>query len=76
MKKHTIRYAIVIEKAASNYAAYVPDLPGCVAAADTREEAVKLIHEAIEQHIQLLREEGLPVPEPRSAAEYAEVQRA
>jgi len=71
-----MRYAIVIERGDTCYGAYVPDLPGCVAAADTREEAVKLIHEAIEQHIQLLREEGLPVPEPRSAAEYAEVQRA
>jgi predicted RNase H-like HicB family nuclease len=45
-----------------------------VAAAETREEVVKLIHEGIEQHIELLREEGLPIPEPRSAAEYADVQ--
>ena len=69
-----MRYAIVIERGETSYGAYAPDLPGCVAAAETREEVVRLIHEAIEQHIQLLREEGLPVPEPRSAAEYADVQ--
>jgi predicted RNase H-like HicB family nuclease len=68
-----MRYAIVIEQGESSYGAYVPDLPGCVAVAATREEAVKLIHEAIAQHIELLREEGLPVPEPRSTAEYADV---
>jgi len=68
-----MRYAIVIERGENSFGAYVPDLPGCVAAAETRDEVVKLIHEAIEQHIQLLREEGMPVPEPRSAAEYADV---
>jgi len=67
------RYAIVIEGGETSYGAYVPDLPGCVAAAETREEAVKLINEAIEAHIQMLREEVMPVPEPRSTAEYAEV---
>ena len=69
-----MRYAILIERGETSYGAYVPDLPGCVAAAETREEVVKLIHEAIEQHIQLLREEGIPVPEARSVAEYADVQ--
>ena len=68
-----MRYAIVIERGETSYGAYVPDLPGCVAAAETREEAVRLIQEAIEVHIQMLREEGMPVPEPRSTAEYAEV---
>ena len=68
-----MRYAIVIERGETSYGAYVPDLPGCVAAAQTREEVVKLIHGAIEQHIQLLREEGIPVPEARSVAEYADV---
>jgi len=67
-------YAILIERGGTSYGAYVPDLPGCVAAAETREEVVKLIHEAIGQHIRLLREEGIPVPEARSAAEYADVQ--
>lgn len=68
-----MRYAIVIEQGEDSYGAYVPDLPGCVAAAPTREEVVKLIHEAIEEHIQVLREEDMPVPQPRSTAEYAEV---
>ncbi|MEY4198680.1 MAG: hypothetical protein RLZZ265_420 [Verrucomicrobiota bacterium] len=66
-----MRYAIVIEEGDDRYGAYVPDLPGCVAAATTREEVVKLIHEAIEAHIHVLREEGMPVP--HSTAEYAEV---
>jgi len=69
-----MRYAILIERGETSYGAYVPDLPGCIAAAETREEVVKLIHEAIGQHIQLLREEGIPVPEARSVAEYADVQ--
>ncbi len=71
-----MRYAIVIEAGDDSFGAYVPDLPGCVAAAASREEALRLIHEAIEEHIQVLRDEGLPVPEPRSTAEYAEVQPA
>lgn len=71
-----MRYAIVIEEGDDSFGAYVPDLPGCVAAGTTRAEAVKLIHEAIEEHIQVLLEEGLPVPQPRSTAEYVEVQPA
>lgn len=71
-----MRYAIVIEEGDDSFGAYVPDLPGCVAAGTTRAEAVKLIHKAIEEHLQVLREEGLPVPQPRSTAEYAEVQPA
>lgn len=68
-----MRYTIVIEQGDTSFGAYVPDLPGCVAAAPTREEAVKLIHEAIDEHLQVLREEGMPVPAPRSTVEYAEV---
>ena len=68
-----MRYAIVIERGDTSYGAYVPDLPGCVAVGETREEAVKLIHEAIEAHLELLREDGEPVPEPRSTGDYAEV---
>ena len=68
-----MRYAIVIERGDTSYGAYVPDLPGCVAVGKTREEAVKLIHEAIEDHLDLLREDGEPVPEPRSTGDYAEV---
>jgi predicted RNase H-like HicB family nuclease len=68
-----MRYAIVIEQGDTSFGAYVPDLPGCVAAAETRDEVVKLIHEAIHEHLQVLREEGMAVPQPRSTAEYAEV---
>ena len=67
------RYAIVVEKGVDSYGAYVPDLPGCVAAAKTRGEALKLIREAIELHIDGMREEGLRIPEPSSTAEYVEV---
>ena len=68
-----MRYAIVIEKGPTSYGAYVPDLPGCVAAAETHAEAVELIKEAIQFHLEEMRIEGLPVPEPSSSAEYVEV---
>ncbi len=68
-----MRYAIVIEKATSNYSAYVPDLPGCVATGQTIEETEQQIREAIEFHLQGLREDGLPVPSPQSQVEYVEV---
>ena len=68
-----MRYAIVIEKAKSNYAAYVPDLPGCVATGATIEETERSIREAIELHVEGLRADGLPVPEPSSRVEYVEV---
>jgi predicted RNase H-like HicB family nuclease len=58
-----MRYAIVIEQGATSYGAYVPGLPGCVAAAESREEVIRLIHEAIEGHLEVLRNEGLPIPE-------------
>ena len=68
-----MRYAIVIEKAARNYAAYVPDLPGCVATGATVEETERLIREAIEIHVEGLRADGLPIPEPSSRVEYVDV---
>lgn len=68
-----MRYAIVIEKGPSSYGAYVPDLPGCVAAANTREEFKKLIAEAIPLHLEGLREDQLPIPEPETEIEYVEV---
>ncbi len=68
-----MRCAIVIERGPTSYGAYVPDLPGCVAAADSKEEALQLIREAIELHIEEMREEGLPIPDPLSSAEYVEV---
>lgn len=57
-------YAVVIEKGETSYGAYVPDLPGCVAVGDTKEEVEALIKEAVELHLEMMREEGLPVPEP------------
>ncbi|CAD5929583.1 hypothetical protein PCC9214_01193 [Planktothrix tepida] len=67
------RYAIIIEKAESNYCAYVPDLPGCVATGYTIEEVEKEIKEAIIFHLEGLEIEGLPIPEPTSISEYVEV---
>ena len=67
------RYAIVIEKAESNYAAYVLDLPGCVATGATIEETERSIREAIEIHVEGLRADGLPIPEPSSRVEYVDV---
>ncbi len=68
-----MRYAIVIEKAANNYSAYVPDLPGCVATGTTMEEAELHMREAIEFHLEGLREDGLPLPASSSRVEYVEV---
>jgi len=68
-----MKYAVVIEKGKTSYGAYVPDLPGCVAAAETREEVIRLIHEAIEFHIEGLKEEGETIPEPASSIEIIEV---
>jgi predicted RNase H-like HicB family nuclease len=67
------RYAIVVEKAKKNYAAYVPDLPGCVATGPTAEETERRLREAIAVHIRGLREDGLPVPEPSSVVDYVEI---
>lgn len=67
-----MRYAIVIEKASSNYSAYVPDLPGCVATGDTIAAVESEIRDAIRFHIDGLKEDGLPVPQPTSIADYVE----
>ena len=68
-----MRYAIVIENAGSNFSAYVPDLPGCIATGATVEEVEREIRDAIEFHIEGLREDGAPVPPPSSAVSYVEV---
>jgi predicted RNase H-like HicB family nuclease len=68
-----IEYAVILERGDRNWSAYVPDLPGCVAGAKTREETQKLIQEAIALHVQLLREHGEPVPEPTSFATSAAI---
>jgi predicted RNase H-like HicB family nuclease len=67
-----MRYAVVIEKTATGYSAYPPDLPGVGAAGQTIEEVARLIREAIELHLEGMRVEGLPIPEP-SQVEYVEV---
>jgi predicted RNase H-like HicB family nuclease len=68
-----MRYAIVIEKAESNYSAYVPDLPGCVATGASQAEVEALIREAIEFHLAGLREDGSAIPTPSSKVEYVDI---
>lgn len=68
-----MRYMVVIERGEKSWGAHVPDLPGCIAVAETREEVVRLLREAIDFHIQGLREDGLPVPQPSSESEIVEV---
>lgn len=68
-----MQFAVIVEKGEPSFGAYVPDLPGCVAAAETKEEVLQLIHEAIEFHVEGLREDGQPIPEPSSSIEYVEV---
>lgn len=68
-----MRYAVVIEKAQGNYSAYVPDLPGCVATGATVAEVEEQIREAIEFHLDGLREDGETIPSPSSQVEYVEV---
>ncbi len=68
-----MRYTVILEHGKDSWGAHVPDLPGCVAAGDTRDEALSLIREAIELHIEGLRKEGLPVPEPKSEGEVIEI---
>ncbi len=67
-----MRYAVVIEKAGSNYSAYVPDLPGCVATGETVAAVETEIRDAIRFHIEGLEADGISVPQPTSIAEYVE----
>ena len=71
--KEIMRYAIVIEQAEGNFSAYVPDLPGCVATGSTIKEAEDQMREAIEFHLEGLREDGLTIPAPSSHVEYLEI---
>ena len=68
-----MRYAIVIEKGPTSYGAYVPDLPGCVAVAKSAAEAKKLIAQAVSLHLEGMREDDLPIPDPSTECEYVEV---
>jgi predicted RNase H-like HicB family nuclease len=63
---------VVIEKGPTSYGAFVPDLPGCIGAGDTEAEALELIQEAIQLHLDDLRESGQPIPEPASKSAFVE----
>jgi predicted RNase H-like HicB family nuclease len=71
-----MEYLVVVEKGKSSYGAYVPDLPGCVAVGETRREVLKLIREAVELHIESLREQGDPIPPPTSKSELIKIRAA
>ena len=71
-----MRYLVVVEQGPSSFGAYVPDLPGCVAAGETKAEALALIREAIELHLDDLKSSGHPIPRPSSASEIVEVEAA
>ncbi len=71
-----MQYAVIIEKSATGFGAFVPDLPGCVAVGETEDEVIQLIREAIEFHIDGLREDGEPIPPPATRVEYVDVQSA
>ena len=67
-----MRYAMIIEKGGRNFSAYVPDLPGRIATGKTLEEVKRRMSEAVELHLRGMREDGLPIPEPTSRADYVE----
>ena len=71
-----MKYAVIIEEGESSFGAHVPDLPGCVAVAETKEEVLELIQEAIEFHIEGLREDGQPIPAPSSSVAFVEIRAA
>ena len=71
-----MQYLVVVEKAPTSYGAYVPDLPGCVAVGETRDEVLTLIREAIELHIEGMLKDGLPIPLPTTTGEVVEVESA
>lgn len=68
-----MRYTVIIEKEGNNYGAYIPDLPGCVAVGETKEEVLKLIKEAIEFHLEGMKKEGMHIPDPTTTSELIEV---
>ncbi len=68
-----MKYLVIMERGPNNYSAYVPDLPGCTSAGDTADECLAGIREAIEGHLEVMREYGDPIPEPTSEASMVEV---
>ena len=69
-----MKYTVLIEKGPTNYGAYIPDLPGCVAVADTKEEVIALIQEGIAYYLEELHITGQPIPEPSTTAMLVEVE--
>jgi predicted RNase H-like HicB family nuclease len=72
----SMKYTVIVEKGDTSWGAYVPDLPGCIAAGESRDEVLKLIREAVEFHIEGLRQQGESVPEPHSFSELVEIDAA
>lgn len=71
-----MRYLVVVEEGSQSFGAYVPDLPGCIAAGESREEVLGLIREAIEFHLEGMKEDGLSIPRPASSSEIVDVRAA
>jgi predicted RNase H-like HicB family nuclease len=71
-----MQYLVIVEKGATSFGAYVPDLPGCIASGESRDEVLQLIRDAIEFHIEDLREDGRPIPEPSSFSAVVDVKAA
>jgi predicted RNase H-like HicB family nuclease len=67
------RILVIIEKGEHSYGAYSPDVPGCVAVGDTREEVEQLMKEALQEHLQMMREDNLPLPQSQTEAEYMDI---
>ena len=74
--RSSMQYLVIVEKGPTSYGAYVPDLPGCIAVGESRDEVLKRIREAIELHLEGLREDGLPIPEPSSDIAVVDVKAA
>lgn len=68
-----MKYAVIYEKTATGYSAYVPDLPGCIAAGATLEETAELMRGAVEMHLETMREDGDSIPEPTTIADYVAI---
>ena len=68
-----MEYIVILERGKTSYGAYVPDLPGCVAVGETKDDALRLIREAIDRHISQMKKDGLSVPEPSSSTESVKV---
>jgi len=71
-----MRYSVVIEKGERNYSAYLPDVPGCVATGKTPEITIKRLAKALRMHLEGLREDGLPIPEPSTQVDYITLEKA